>query len=110
MNRLEQLGFELVAADWMGLERGTGLLLRRLLAAAPNPVAYDRLCESYMGSKVAGRRMARNSLSVRMCWMREALADLGFSGAVKTTTGAGYQIDRETADRITAAILERVTP
>nr|WP_312294675.1 helix-turn-helix domain-containing protein [Brevundimonas diminuta] len=90
MSRLEKLGFDVAAGQWLELHRGHGRLLRLLVEAEGAIVTYDELLrDDYRHSRV---EPIREGLKVRLCRLRQALEDIGVSGAVQCVWGLGYQL------------------
>ncbi|MGR6533116.1 helix-turn-helix domain-containing protein [Brevundimonas sp. RM1] len=90
MSRLEKLGFDVAAGQWLELHRGHGRLLRLLVEAEGAIVTYDELLrDDYRHSRV---EPSREGLKVRLCRLRQALEDIGVSGAVQCVWGLGYQL------------------
>ncbi|VTO14023.1 helix-turn-helix domain-containing protein [Brevundimonas vancanneytii] len=90
MSRLERLGFDVAAGQWLELHRGHGRLLRLLVEAEGAIVTYDELLrDDYRHSRV---EPSREGLKVRLCRLRQALEDVGMTGAVQCVWGLGYQL------------------
>lgn len=91
MTRLEKLGFDVAAGQWLELHRGHGRLLRLLVEADGAIVTYDELLrDDYRQSQ--RDRQSREGLKVRLCRLRQALEDVGIGGAVQNVWGVGYQL------------------
>ena len=114
MNALEKLGLEVAAKRWLRVKDAEGRLLAAFLIAGPDALlttdavaarlrppcgGWDDLLIHDVGSDGA-----TNRVRVRVCRLRSALLDVGYSAAIKTVPGEGYFMPAAQRNAIRAAL------
>ena len=91
MSALERLGLEVVAYTLLGSRMMASVLLT-LLDANGLQASHDRIASArcWRMEKNDGD-VSRKGVQVRVCVLRDALADLGFSGVI-VTHDEGYSL------------------
>ena len=104
MNRLEQLGWGLVAAERLGLTSGEGRVLQFMAVERPGRACTAEVLHTHL-NPFSGikKRPTRYTMSNRMAHIRAALRDTGL-GHVEHVEGQGYRISAETACAVRAFI------
>ena len=97
MNRLERLGLEVAAFNLLG-SRGKAALLCALVDADGRTVPYANLQAARAWRWQEYEHVGRKGLQARICWLREALEDVGLPGVIVldhiggNTPAAGYAL------------------
>jgi hypothetical protein len=105
MNALERLGLQVCAERLLG-NRGTAIILMALINANGKPVKYTS------PARIASRKVpypdtpSEGSFRTRVCWVRSALRDIGFDGAIKTTPGPSYSLSEPFRTEIINRLME----
>ncbi len=85
-------------------------MLRLLVEAAPDIVPRSTLQQgNYLHRGNARTSITYSGLRVRMCHLREALADLGMGRCIQTHHGIGFSMSSDDAASVVAAVLRIAT-
>lgn len=83
MTALERLGLEVAAFNLLG-SRGKAALLCALIQADGRGVPCETLKTAKAWRMPDEERVSNNGLQTRICWLREALEDVGLPGLIVT--------------------------
>lgn len=92
MSPLERLGLEVVAFTLLG-SRGQASMLLALLDAKGRVASWETLSQARKWKMVSDGEASRKSIQVRICHLRESLADIGLEGVI-VTAPRGHQKDQ----------------
>jgi DNA-binding winged helix-turn-helix (wHTH) protein len=97
--------------EWLGLELA---LMRYFVGYRPSQATIlARLCR-HAGKVMSPDRLTINSATnpdvvpVYVCYLREAMDDLGFAARVENVKGAGYRLSEEGANEVWERIAQSV--
>lgn len=98
LNRLECLGWAVLAAEHLGVSTGEARMLARLVIERPGrAVSDDDLIDCLWAKRETVGTSAALRAASRVPRLRRALEDLGLPGAIVRVQGQGYLVFRETA-------------
>lgn len=107
MSPLEKMGLEKAASNL--LERGgSAKLLITLLDARGAVVSYERLSKSRSKDSDKWDDVDEKTVSVRVCWLRQALEDIGHEDVIKNHRNRGYSLPEPGRSAIIEQIMESV--
>lgn len=106
LSPLEKLGLEVAAERLLCGNRGLGRLLSVLIQADGRTVSKATLRDAQVQLR-GGEPATMNSVAVRICKLRAALADVGLEGVIATDWGKGYSIP--IAEPVLAALTEEAS-
>lgn len=105
MSPLERLGLEVAAFQLLG-SRGKAVLLCALLDGRGATVTRETL-QTARGHRYDGLETPSfNGLKARICWLREALEDVGIPNAIITTPNTGYAIPEPDRSKVIERLVE----
>lgn len=111
MSPLERLGLEVAAFQLLG-SRGKALLLCALLDGNGKFVPFEKLQEARAYRYEEANPPSFKGLKVRVCWLREALEDIGIPNAIITAPyskhekSIGYSIPEPKRSQVISRLVE----
>lgn len=106
MNRLEVLGWSVLAREVLTISAWEARMLAHLVAAAPGRVAtYEFLSSLVVSPHFDAAGAIAGRVVTKVSHLRRALMDLGFSGSsIENVSGVGYRVEPDVASLIVTAL------
>lgn len=109
MSPLERLGLEVAGFNLLG-SRGRSALLCALIDSGGVPVSFSTLAEARAWRWVEYQSCDPKCVKVRVCWLRQALEDVGLGGLITTHNGFGYALPEPGRTQIINRLIEEAGP
>jgi hypothetical protein len=110
LSELEWLGWEVAAIRMLEERPQLGRVLRVLVQIAPRVATFDVLRrEMIPHGRCRAETPANKHVQVIVCWLREALCDLGLP-VPRTARVEGYAFSREQADVVLEVVIATLHP
>jgi hypothetical protein len=105
---LERLGLEVSAYTLLG-SRGRASLIMALLHGSGASVSLEALHQAKAWKMPRDEdSFNKKAVQVRICWLREAMSDVGLGGLIETTDG-GYALPEPGRSRVISRLVEEAT-
>ncbi|CAB4157540.1 OmpR/PhoB-type DNA-binding domain containing protein [uncultured Caudovirales phage] len=108
MNSLEKLGLEVCAYTLLG-SRTQAASLMALLNANGRIVGWETVAQAKAWKMETVTDVPQNAAKVRVCLLRESMADVGIGGLIQTHEGIGYSLPEPGRTSVIERLMEELS-